>query len=258
VPFSIFRQFNAAGIRASGESVLLSHPIFFNRMEPNTALNIVRNPLRKLPVLFLLSGVLAASLIFLRIQAGRETRLFENLKNMVDAAAGPNASPDATVIEAMHLTRAITSSAMGHNSWITFNNDTKTLARLLRCYDYPVRIGQMKAKGELPAHKIIEVFIDGRWLIADPLNNKVFTRPNAYEGILYTQTPLLDEYDLYFYIALVVFILLNAYIYVGTRGLLPWQTAADMGNFHSGVLLEQSQQSGVIIGQSIPSRVFLN
>jgi hypothetical protein len=226
-------------------------------MEPNTALKIVRNPLRKLPVLFLLSGVLAASLIFLRIQAGRETRLFANLKNMVDVATGRNSSPDATVIEAMHLTRAITHSPFVHHSWITSNNDIKALARLLHCYDYPVRIGQMKAKGELPAHKIIEVFIDGRWLIADPANNVVFRRPDAYTGILYTQIPLLDEYDLYFYIALITFILLNAYIYVGTRGLLPWQSA-DRTSFHSGGLIGRSQQSGVIIGQAIQSRVFLN
>ena len=227
-------------------------------MESKTALKIVRNPLRKLPVLFLISGVLAASLIFLRIQAGRETRLFENLKSMVDVAAGRNSSPDATVIEAMHLTRSITRSSIGSNSWITFNNDTKTLARLLRCYDYPVRIGQMKAKGELPAHKVIEVLIDGRWLIADPMDNVVFQRPPAYAAILYTEVPLLDDYDLYFYLAFLAFILLNTYIYVGTRGLLPWQQADDIASFRSGVIMGQSHQGGVRIGQSIPSRVFLN
>ena len=209
-------------------------------------------------MLFLLSGVLAASLIFLRIQAGRETRLFENLKNMVDATAGRNSSPDATVIEAMHLTQAITRSPFVHHSWISADNDTKTLARLLRCYDYPVKIGEMKAKGELPAHKVIEVFIDGRWLIADPLNNNVFPRPNAYAGILYTENPLLDDYDLYFYLALLAFILLNTYIYVGTRGLLPWQQADDTASFHSRAIMGQSHQGGVMIGQSIQSRVFLN
>ena len=218
-------------------------------MNPNTALKIVRNPLRKLPVLFLLSGILAASLIFLRIEAGRETRLFNNLKHMVDAAAGRNSSPDAKVLEAMHLTRAITHGPSVLNAWIASKTDTKVLARLLQCYHYPVRIGEIEAKGDLPAHKIIEVLIDGRWIIADPLANVVFPRPDPYEGILYTQIPLLAECDLYFYLALLAFILLNSYIYLGTRGLLPWQTAADTASFHS---------SGAITGQSIRLQVSLN
>jgi hypothetical protein len=206
-------------------------------MNANVALKIVRNPLRRLPVLFLLSGMLAASLVFLRIEANREARVFESLKNLVDAGAGRNSSPEAKVIEAMHLTHAIMRNPSVLNSWITSNTDSKVLARLLHNYNYTLRIGRMKAKGSLGAHNVVEVLIDGRWMIADPLYDNVIRQ--ADEDILYTQIPVLDVVDLYFYIALVAFILLNGYIYMGTRGSLPWQMAAHTANFHSGVVIEK-------------------
>jgi hypothetical protein len=206
-------------------------------MNTNEALKIVRNPLRRLPVLFLLSGILAASLVFLRIEASRETRVFASLKNLVDAAAGRNSSPEAKVIEAMHLTHAIMRNPSVLNSWITSNTDSKVLARLLQSYNYTLRIGRMKAKGSLGEHNIVEVLIDGRWMIADPLYDNVIRQ--ADEDILYTQIPVLDAIDLYFYIALVAFILLNGYIFMGTRGLLPWQMAAERSNYGSGMVIKK-------------------
>lgn len=220
-------------------------------MNTNIALKIVRNPLRRLPVLFLLSGILAASIVFLRIEASREKHVFNTLQNVVDAAVGRNSSSDATVIEAMHLTHTIMRGPSILNSWITSNNDSKVLARLLQRYHYSVRIGHMKAKGDLDAHNIVEVLIDGRWMLADPEYDNVIPQADPYKDILYTHIPVVDAIDLYFYIALVAFILLNAYIYMGTRGLLPWQLAADMADFRGTMITQQS-------ARSIPSPLFLN
>lgn len=113
-------------------------------MNMNIRLKIVLNPLRRPSLLFLLSGMLAASIIFLRIEANRQERAFKELEMKVAAATGSHPSPDAAVIE------AVTSNI------------------------------------RLRMH-------------------------------------LSQVYNLYFYISLVAFVLLNAYIYFGMRGLLPWQ-----------------------------------
>jgi hypothetical protein len=53
------------------------------------------------------------------------------------------------------------------------------LARLLDSYDYPVRIGQMKAKGHFGGHIIVETRIDGNWVVLDPLYDLAFRRPDS-------------------------------------------------------------------------------
>jgi hypothetical protein len=150
-------------------------------------------------VLFLLDGILAALLLFALIEANREDRLFNDIKNVVDAAAGPNASPETVVVNAMHVTHEMMSGrarVLGPKSffdgWLIQSStqdlmcgsmdcgsSSKVLARLLQCYGYPVRIGQMKAKGYFGAHIITEVGIGGRWVVADPRYDLVFRRRDS-------------------------------------------------------------------------------
>jgi len=201
---------------------------------------IVRNPLRRPSLLFLLSGVLAASLLFLRIEANREEEVFSDLKTAVDAAAGRNALPEAVVTEAMHLTHAIVGNRIRVSGGVLFegwplrsctgelvnpggsHSYSRVLARLLECYHYPVRICKLEAGG----HFITEVQIDGRWVALDPMDDVVFGRATDIH-YSYRARPVLQVYTFYFYVVLVGFVLLIGYIYFGMRGLLPWQKAVD-------------------------------
>ena len=224
----------------------------------NAPLNIVRNPLRRPSLLFLLSGILAASLLFLRIEANREQQVFNNLKTFVDAAIGNHPSPDAVVTGAMHLTHSVLANRVpvAGFTWPLRSctselrnpqggslSYARVLARLLECYDYPVRIGKLRT-GD---HFIVEARIDGRWLAVDPMNEVVFIR-DAYIRYSYRAKPILQVYSFCFYLALAAFVLLNCYIYFGMRALLPWQKAVK----------EEGSRKRKSYGRPMQFTVFLN
>lgn len=208
-------------------------------------------------------------------------------------AANADRSPKNVSLQAMHLTHALLKDRIGlFNSPLAPNlragylepsvfdlmtgqagcgSGTKVLARILLNFDYPVRIGQMKANGYFAAHNIVEVRIDDRWVVLDPLYNLAFFRPDSsladfatlhrdwayykaqvppgydsnyrYEDVRYTnwsavpvilpllrrllnyglgerrtaniclRVHLLRIYNLFFYITLCCFILLNTYLW---------------------------------------------
>lgn len=157
---------------------------------------IIRNPLRGVLVLTFLNGVLVASLFYLKMRANYEEDLFAQLKQRVDVMVGGNASQEAVVIGATHITHHLLEGRFelfsGGQGWLlepsaidmmtgrgACGTYSKILARLLRCYDYPVRIGQMKARGRFGAHIIVEVRIGDRWVVTDPLYDLVFRRPDS-------------------------------------------------------------------------------
>jgi hypothetical protein len=251
----------------------------------------------KLCFLFFLNGFLLASLIYLRIESNYEEELFREMKGRVDAVLGEDHSPRRVVLEAMHLTNGLlrnrawvfegtdqeclkagmleSSSVDLMTTWGACGSYSKILARLLSCYGYPLRIGQMKANGHFGGHIIVEVCIDGRWVVTDPLYDVVFRKPDSslatfadlhkgwrafsvqvpagydsnyrYEGIRYTnwnkipvlmpvlhwasilflgerrteavclRMLLLRTYEVYFYAALLLCLVLNGYFYFRWR-----------------------------------------
>jgi hypothetical protein len=160
---------------------------------------IVKNPLRRLPVLFFFDGVLAVFLIGVIVAAHREDRLLEEMKRRVDIEAGSNASPAAMVVSAMHVThelirdRSVLFRKENGSSGDPFSSSlanqltgqgacgsySKCLARLLIYCGYPVRIGQMKVRGQFGGHIFVEARVDDRWVVLDPLYDLAFRRPDS-------------------------------------------------------------------------------
>ena len=56
---------------------------------------------------------------------------------------------------------------------------SQVLARILRTFNIPVRIAQMKANGIYGAHNIVEANDGQRWIVLDPTYNLYFVRPDA-------------------------------------------------------------------------------
>jgi len=198
-------------------------------------MRIVKNPLRRLPVLFFIDGVLAVLLIGVLVGAHREDRLLNELRRRVDIHTGNNPAPSAAVVGAMHLIHSIgplPSDPAGQLSgYAAFGSYSKALARLLTYCGYQVRIGQMQVPDPHPdSHSIVEVQVEGRWVALDPGYDWVVDPGFRYIAIRYTTWDKIwvavPVYDLYFYPGLFVFVLLNIYLYRGVRGSLPWQRAA--------------------------------
>jgi len=195
---------------------------------------IVKNPLRRLPVLFFFDGVLAAFLIVVIVAANREDRLLDELKRQVEIRAGTNAPPVTVVAGAMHVIHSIgplpSSPAHLLSGYAAFGTYSNALARLLTNYGYRVRIGQMQVHGDSSSRSIVEAQVDERWITLDPEQDLVVNPQLRHEAIRYTAwgkiVVAIPVYDLYFYSGLFVFVLLNIYLYRGARGSLPWQKAA--------------------------------
>ena len=162
-------------------------------------MRIIRNPLRCLPVLFFIHGVLAALLIYLKVESSREDRLLTALKRRVELEAGSNASTVTVLQAAMHVTHDVISDGaflFGKGKsvacdWLpphlailmsgegACGSYSAVLARLLDYCGYTVRIGQMKVRGKYGGHIIVEAKVGARWVVLDPFYDLAFRRPDS-------------------------------------------------------------------------------
>jgi hypothetical protein len=149
------------------------------------------------------NGFLLASLFYFKIESNYENNLFKVIQKSIDRRIDDNDNKDSVLVKIMETCSTI----MGNRSKV-FANSTQdlegiktdffhpatvdlmtangacgsysfVLARILQNYHFPVRIDQMKANGNYASHNIIEVNVNGKWIVLDPLYDLCFVRPGG-------------------------------------------------------------------------------
>jgi len=149
-----------------------------------------------------LNGFLLASMFYFRMQSTYEKGLFATIKGSIDSKLDTDDTQDSIVIKAMNTCHELMSNRapvfggtqiLGPNAnfFHATSVDLQTtqgacgsysqvMAEILKTYDYPVRIAQMKANGTWAAHNIVEVNTDHGWVVLDPTFNAHFVKPDGH------------------------------------------------------------------------------
>jgi hypothetical protein len=155
--------------------------------------SITKNP----GVIFFLNGIFFASFFFLFINSQYENELYEKIaKKVKTESIKKGLTQQQTVVAAMNMTYSLQ-----HNRLLVFDNEkyfsfkskymrssdldlmdaigacgshAMVLARLLKNMGFIVRVGQMKVKGIYGGHIIMEVMVNGKWIVLDPTFNVCF------------------------------------------------------------------------------------
>jgi hypothetical protein len=158
--------------------------------------------MRNLHFLMFLNGFLLASMFYFLMESTYENGLFASIKADVEGRLDVNDNTDSLFIKAMQ-----DSYHLMHNRYNTFagganilgpeggvfhstsvdlmttngacGSYSQVLARILRTFNFPVRIAQMKAQGIYGAHNVVEANDGQRWIVLDPTYNLYFVRPDA-------------------------------------------------------------------------------
>src|SRR6185437_8367123 len=161
-----------------------------------------RKAFRNLYVLTFLNGFLIACLLFFHILSVYENGLFDSIKSSIDATANGGATPDSILIKSMHACHELMHSRADvfigntrrlgpeggilHSAAVDLNTTdgacgsySEVLARVLRSYNYPIRIAQMMAGGKYGAHMVVEAYDGSRWVALDPSYNVFYVRQDG-------------------------------------------------------------------------------
>lgn len=158
--------------------------------------------MRNLHFLMFLNGFLLASIFYFLMESTYENGLFTSIKADVQGHLDVNDNADSIFVKAMH-----DSYMLMHNRWPTFATSanylgpenglfhstsvdlmttngacgsySQVLARIIRTFNFPVRIAQMFARGRYGAHNVVEAFDGKHWVLLDPTFNLYFVRPDA-------------------------------------------------------------------------------
>jgi hypothetical protein len=147
-----------------------------------------------------LNGFLLATLFYFRMEADYEKELFQAIREDINSKITGRDSEDSIVIKVMHTSHELMTNREPVFEGKPFNGikagllhpttiDLMTangacgsfsyvLARLYEGYHFPVRIAQMKAKGQYAAHNIVEVKTRQGWVVVDPLFDVYFKKPD--------------------------------------------------------------------------------
>lgn len=152
-------------------------------------------------VLFGLNGFLMALLLFFCLQNQYENRIFEVLANHVKMTASPEVtrSRDSILIKSLHLVHfleagrgSVFSNALPNkeapyslinplmNDLVTgeggCGSNSLVLARILKEFNIPVRIAQMKVGNTYGGHIVVEAEGSRGWVVLDPFYDLFFIR----------------------------------------------------------------------------------
>ncbi|HVU58700.1 MAG TPA: transglutaminase domain-containing protein [Puia sp.] len=164
-------------------------------------LQFLKNLFGNLYFLMFLNGFLLASLFYFKMEATYERGLFTSIKNNIDSRLDGNDTQDSIVVKAMATchdlmsnrapvfegTRILGPSAdFFHGTSVDLmttqgacGSYSQVMAMILKTYNYPVRIAQMKANGAWAAHNIVEVKTGHGWVVLDPTFNAHWVRPDG-------------------------------------------------------------------------------
>ena len=158
--------------------------------------------MRNLHFLMFLNGFLLAAMFFFLMESTYENGLFTSIKTNVEGRLDNNDNADSLFVKAMddsyHLMHNRLSTFAGgekvlgpegglfHSTAVDLmttngacGSYSQVLARIIRTFNYPVRIGQMKANGIYGAHNVVEANDGKHWILLDPTYNLYFVRPDA-------------------------------------------------------------------------------
>lgn len=159
----------------------------------------LKNIFRNLYFLMFLNGFLIASMFYFRMESTYEEGLFASIKGSIDGKLDADDTQDSIIVKAMGTchelmsnrapvfggTRLLGPSAdFFHGTSVDLmttqgacGSYSQVMAMILKTYDYPVRIAQMKAGGIWAAHNIVEVETDHGWVVLDPTFNVHWVTP---------------------------------------------------------------------------------
>ena len=133
------------------------------------------------------------------MQSHVEYRVFEFVKESIASQLDADDNKDSVAVKAMHFCHHLMSfeghsyapaADLGlpgffHSTTIDLltargacGSYSEVLGRMIASYDYPVRIGQMKARGASAAHTVLEVWTESSWIVLDPTYDLYFIRPD--------------------------------------------------------------------------------
>ncbi len=164
---------------------------------------LVKRAFKNLYFLMFLNGFLIASLCYFKMESSYENGLFLSIKNDVDNRIDADDTQDSVVVKAMHVCNFL----MGNRAYMfrdvkdmaNMKSDffqatsvdlmttkgacgsySTVLARVLKTYNYNIRIAQMKANGIYAAHNLVEVETANGWVVLDPTYDLYFVRPDNH------------------------------------------------------------------------------
>jgi len=165
-------------------------------------LQVSKNLFRNLYFLMFLNGFLIASMFYFRMQSTYEQGLFATIKGSIDSKLDTDDTQDSIVVKAMNTCHELMSNRapifggtqiLGPNASFfhatsvdlqttqgACGSYSQVMAMILKTYDYPVRIAQMKANGTWAAHNIVEVNTNNGWVVLDPTFNAHFVKPDGH------------------------------------------------------------------------------
>ncbi|MDO6432045.1 transglutaminase domain-containing protein [Flavitalea sp. BT771] len=163
------------------------------------SLQPLKNLFRNLYFLMFLNGFLIASMFYFRMESTYEEGLFASIKGNIDSRLDANDTQDSIVVKAMATCHELMinrapifggsrllgpSADFFHGTSVDLmttqgacGSYSQVMAMILKTYDYPVRIAQMKANGTWAAHNIVEVKTDHGWVVLDPTFNAYWVTP---------------------------------------------------------------------------------
>ena len=156
---------------------------------------------RNLYFLTFLNGFLLASLFYFKMEGYYENELFKAIRTNIDSKISTSDGQDSVLVKVMQAchsllgVRSTVFSAQnldGFNvnylhptsvdlmtAWGACGSYSFVLARILREYDFPVRIAQMKANGIFANHNVVEAKTEKGWVVLDPTFDVYFTKPSS-------------------------------------------------------------------------------
>ncbi|MBX9785428.1 MAG: hypothetical protein K2X48_19250 [Chitinophagaceae bacterium] len=150
----------------------------------------VKRILNNLYFLFLLNGLLAASLFFFATEASYEKELFSAISQNIKKELPQNFTDQDYALKALETTgylqnnrsavfgssgiKGITANFFHPSTVDLMTNEgacgsyVVALLRILKSNNIQVKTGQMKVNGIYGGHMILEAWIENRWVVMDP------------------------------------------------------------------------------------------
>jgi hypothetical protein len=165
-------------------------------------IKFIRNFFTKLPVLFFLNGVFLTTIFYCRIEDEYEKNIINRISQKI-ITDNPLATTntDTFFIKAMEMANYLqerrlevfgTQKTEGIKATFfhSITDDLLTgegacgsasaiLARILKSYNYKVRLPQMKVAGQFGGHIVTEVKKDKDWIVLDALYKTYFKKPDG-------------------------------------------------------------------------------
>ncbi len=163
-------------------------------------LTFLKRKLKSLHFLFLLNGLLVATVFFLFTEAKYEEELFTAIAHKIKNDLPKDFTQTDFVLKALQTTSYLQDrryavfgeqeiggikATIFHPSTIDLmtNNGAcgsyvTVLSRVLKSNNIQVRIGQMQVNGKYGGHMIVEAYMNDKWVVLDPTYTLYFQNPD--------------------------------------------------------------------------------